>query len=284
MTTAHFISAVLIALINAFPAWLSASDNAADTDNGDQVPPTYYGNDRLDAKAVGITGGVIGGAEAVMAVQAAFGVDKWWMYVVFPVLGAGAGGVGGYYLEKASAPGAIALLVTAVAAIIPTAILTTSALAYDPDKAGAVKADTMEDKPYSFETPPEDMEVSTDESEETKTEVEAAPEVGPPEQPPPEQLEPDVSPSEPAAPEPVTPGNDDKPTSNLSKNKKPLIAAEPASGTLLHVHRDGAVSLSVPYVDIYPADSKTDTLRSDGSFFRRSDIEIRIPLVRVDLP
>jgi hypothetical protein len=300
MMSALFVSAAVAVLICLFPNRSSASDNSSDSDTGDEKPPTYYGTDHIDAKAVGITGGVIGGAEAVMAVQAAFGVDKWWMYVLFPALGAGAGGVGGYYLEKASTPGAVALLVTAVAAIIPTAILTTSAFAYDPEKAGAVKADTMDDGRYSFEKPPEEMPVPANETGETKTEVEASPEVGPPVPPAPaesppeqptldgssiEQPQTDISPEEAPTPLPATPDNQaEEPTSSRPKDKQKRMAGGPPSGTLLHVRRDGAVSFSVPYVDVVPAGMSPDRFHPDGEHGQAFGIEVHIPLVRVDLP
>ncbi len=309
MTKAHFIIAALLGVMGVFPSETNAAADDADTEAVDNTPKTYYGNDRVEAKAVGITGGAIGGAEIVMSVQAAFGVDKWWMYVVFPALGAGAGGVGGYYLEKASAPGAVALLVCAVAAIIPTAVLTTSAFAYDPEKEGAVKADTMEEGGYSFEKPPEESEAS----ESTRTEVEAVPEidpntVGPPEpsgaegtepvdevrgkepddfdRPAPADPEdPETETNTPKAPSPDAQKNEkDEPTSRRPTGRKKLHAAYRPSGTLLHIHRNGAVSLSLPYVDILPALGPSETSLPARSIRRPSGIEAHIPLVRVDLP
>lgn len=263
------------------PAAVVAADGApAEPDIG----PTEYGTDRLDAKGVGIAGGIIVGAEAVMAVQAAVGVDKMWPYFVFPVLGAGAGGVGGYYLEKVSAPGAVALLVSGIALIIPTAILTASAFSYNPEDEGALKGDTMDTKQFSFELPPDEQSVSEVEEDKAVTDVEMQPETGPPaEAAPPETTEPAPTevPDAPPADDAVTPA----PSGAGHQTSKPTLAAERhPSGTLLHVDRQGAFSMSVPFLDVRPITMISDELRADGALRRNNGVEFHIPLLRVDLP
>ena len=244
------------------------------------LPPTSYGSDSVNAKAVGITGGAILGAEAVIAVQAAVGVDKVWPYFVFPVIGGAGGGVGGYYLEKVSTPGSVAMLVTGVALLIPTAVLAASAFAYDPEKDGAVMSDGMESDKFSFELPPDEEDFSGDYESEAVTDVERRPDVGPPG---------NAAPTTPAPAEeqeaPETPdddGSDASPTGMRRSNRERHRVA--ISGSLLHVDRAGGFGVSVPFVDVRPVALLSERLRPNGTPERNWGVELHIPLLRVDLP
>ncbi len=286
MNRLHMVGTAVLAILCLLPMPLAAADGTSGTAAPDA---TSYGNDRLDAKGVGITGGIIGGAELVIAIQAAAGVDKLWPYLVFPVLGAGAGGVGGYYLEKASGPGAVALLVTSVACIIPTAIATASAFSYHPEKEGAVKADTMEDNQFSFELPPDEKVMHSDKEGKTVTDVEKQPETGPPAEAAPAEPPPaDAAPTDEASPEAQPPADSAAPSSPTGardkSGKRSLASDQLPSGTLIHVNRRGAVSMSVPFVDVRPLAFAGDALRADGSLRRSDRLEVHIPLLRVDLP
>jgi hypothetical protein len=97
------------------------------------VPPVDATPVAPDGK--GIVGMGLIGTELGFAIPALAGARDTWMYIVFPIAGAGGGAALGYFwLEKgASSPdGAIASLVTGMALIIPTMIITLSKTAYDP--------------------------------------------------------------------------------------------------------------------------------------------------------
>lgn len=93
----------------------------------DPVDPDFKG-------AVGL--GLIG-AELGFVIPAVAGMRDAWAYIVFPIVGAGGGAVGGYFgIEQGtgSAELAVATLVTGMALIIPAMVVTLSATAYDPDE------------------------------------------------------------------------------------------------------------------------------------------------------
>ena len=270
----------------AFTIWMVLAPGSAlgaeGTDEAESLPPTNYGSDSVDAKAVGITGGAIVGAEAVIAVQAAVGVDKLWPYFVFPVIGAAGGGVGGYYLEKVSVPGSVAMLVSGIALLIPTAVLAASAFAYDPEKDGAVMSDGMEKETFSFELPPEEDDYSGEYESETTTDVERRPDVGPPADAVPSNDAPSETPDAAAPAPPADESGDGAPTGARRKTERHRYAA--ASGSLLYVDPAGGFGLSVPLVDIRPVARLSEPLREDGTPRRNSGVELHIPLLRVDLP
>jgi hypothetical protein len=81
----------------------------------------------------GIVGGALLGGEAVMAVEAAFGVRNGWAYLIGGVVGAGAGGLGGYALEQEASPRvSLYMLAGGMALVIPTSIAVLSATQYRP--------------------------------------------------------------------------------------------------------------------------------------------------------
>ena len=77
------------------------------------------------------------GAELGFAIPAVAGARDAWVYIVFPIAGAGGGAAAGYFLlEKGAGEPelAVAALATGMALLIPTMVLTLSATAYDPEK------------------------------------------------------------------------------------------------------------------------------------------------------
>jgi hypothetical protein len=83
------------------------------------------------------------GAEAVLLVEAAIGVQEPWWYVGGGVVGAAGGAVGGYFLEQEdiSPRTSMLLLAGGLTLAIPTTVAVLSATAYEPP------ADYLEDKP-----------------------------------------------------------------------------------------------------------------------------------------
>src|SRR5262245_22438173 len=57
----------------------------------------------VSATGKGIVGGALLGGEVVMITMAAVGVEKGWPYFVFGGLGAVGGGIGGFFIEDATA-------------------------------------------------------------------------------------------------------------------------------------------------------------------------------------
>lgn len=88
--------------------------------------------------------GVIGlgmvGAELGFIIPAVAGLHDTWAFIVFPVVGAAGGAVGGYFaLENTGETElSVAALAFGMAMIIPTMVITLSATAYDPDDEGDV--------------------------------------------------------------------------------------------------------------------------------------------------
>jgi hypothetical protein len=120
-------------LLCASPALTAAQDAGGDTGADDTAASTGHPV-RADYK--GMVGMGLIGAELGFMLPAAAGARDPWVYIVFPVLGAGGGAVGGYYLlEQGSGEPelAVASLTLGMALIIPTMIVTMSATAYDPD-------------------------------------------------------------------------------------------------------------------------------------------------------
>jgi len=75
------------------------------------------------------------GAESVMAIEAAFGVQPWWAYAAGGGVGAIGGGVGGYFIDKAgNSKVSMSLLVGGLVFAVPTTIAVLSATAYRPPK------------------------------------------------------------------------------------------------------------------------------------------------------
>ena len=101
------------------------------------------------------------GAEAVLLVEAAVGVQDPWWYVGGGIVGAGGGVVGGYFLEQegVSPRTSMLLLAGGLTLAIPTTVAVLSATAYEPP------ADYLEDKPPPDEPvadPPQPTTPSTE--------------------------------------------------------------------------------------------------------------------------
>jgi hypothetical protein len=93
------------------------------------------GKPAAESGVKGTVGLALLGAESVIAVEAAFGVQKWWLYAIGGGVGAVGGGVGGYFIDRAgNAPVSTSLLVGGLVFAVPTTIAMLSATAYKPPK------------------------------------------------------------------------------------------------------------------------------------------------------
>ena len=109
---------------------LSSSARAADAPAEEPAPTP------LKADFKGMVGLGLVGAELGFVVPALAGARDAWVYIVFPVLGAGGGAVAGYFLlEKGDGHPelAVAALTVGMALVIPALVVTLAATAYEPE-------------------------------------------------------------------------------------------------------------------------------------------------------
>jgi hypothetical protein len=110
----------------------------------------------VDSRPKGIIGGGLLGAEVVMITMGAIGVEKGWPYIVFGIVGAAGGAIGGFFVEEASGVDAAEaptyMLAGGMALVIPTMIVTLNATAYKPPADD--KGEPVDNKPAVEPAPP----------------------------------------------------------------------------------------------------------------------------------
>ena len=94
--------------------------------------------DQVEPGFKGVIGLGIVGAELGFVLPAVAGLHETWAFIVFPIVGAAGGAIGGYFAFEQ--PGNVELSVTALAVgmalIIPSMVITLAATAYDPEDEG----------------------------------------------------------------------------------------------------------------------------------------------------
>ncbi len=92
--------------------------------------------DEVSSTGKGIAGGALLGAEAVTIVESLADVRPGWAYAVGALVGAGGGGVGGYFVEQGSSDGRAPsyMLAGGLALVIPALVLTLNATRYRPEE------------------------------------------------------------------------------------------------------------------------------------------------------
>jgi hypothetical protein len=110
-------------------------------------PASAIGYEESHSTGKAIVGCGLLGAETVLLVEAAIGVQEPWWYVGGGVVGAAGGAIGGYFLEQEdiSPRTSMLLLAGGLTLAIPTTVAVLSATAYEPP------ADYLEDKPPADE-------------------------------------------------------------------------------------------------------------------------------------
>ena len=118
--------AALAAVVAVASAAVTAPSRVARADDSGTVSLT----------GKGIAGGALLGAEVVTMVESIAGVHPVWAYAVGAIVGAGGGGVGGYFVEQGSSDGKVPMYMLAggLALVIPAVVLTLDATRYRPEE------------------------------------------------------------------------------------------------------------------------------------------------------
>lgn len=92
--------------------------------------------DEVSPTGKGISGGILLGAEVVTITESIAGVRNTLAYVIGGIVGAAAGGVGGYFVEQSSTNGRVPVYMLAggLGLVIPAIVLTLNATRYMPDE------------------------------------------------------------------------------------------------------------------------------------------------------
>lgn len=98
--------------------------------------------DEVSPTGKGIAGGALLGAEVVTITESLVGVRSGWAYAIGAILGAGAGGAGGYAVEQGSSDGKAPMYMLAggLALVIPAVVLTLDATRYRPEEGATEDA------------------------------------------------------------------------------------------------------------------------------------------------
>lgn len=239
------------------------------------------GKTEASAKGKGITGGALLGAELVCSVEAVAGVKSPWAYVGGGVLGAAAGGVGGYFVEQNASPRASMLLLAGgLTLVIPTIVGVLSATAYRPP------ANYLTDRPPADEpvaNPPQPDLASPAPPGVTPA---PAPATAPTETNPataPTMVPPTTPPASSPPPTPSGPGSGAGPSSELPRVRHHLAARDRVLPPLvltppsLVALTPGALALRIPAVEI----QNTYTRAELAMYGVKQTTEVHIPVVHV---
>jgi hypothetical protein len=99
----------------------------------------------------GIVGGALLGAEVVTITMGIIGVEAGWPYFVFGAVGAGAGGVAGFFVEDATDPDTpevpLYMLAGGMALVIPALVVALDATSYKPPETDQIEGEPSSGEP-----------------------------------------------------------------------------------------------------------------------------------------
>ena len=125
--------------------------------------PVATPGEQVDASPKGLIGLGIIGAELGLVIPAVAGLDETWSLITFPVVGFGLGAVAGHFLidENNNEKAAVAVLLTSLALVVPSIVITVAATAYDP--VDDFEERTDQEVPEADQQEPETVEDVLDE-------------------------------------------------------------------------------------------------------------------------
>jgi hypothetical protein len=179
---------VFVAVAAALAVTIASASALAQSENPNQISTVSDG-------VKGAVGLGLLGADVTLIIEGACRVRNPWLLSVIPIVVAGGGAAGGYYAGRESTGGAVAMLISGLALIIPAAILVAHGRAYHSqrDDEGFVDR-TEEGEPMSddegsaaSENGTETEVVGPEESGDTETEPQSEPAPTPAPTPAPEQ-------------------------------------------------------------------------------------------------
>lgn len=140
--TAVLPAAAILWLISTSPVFAQSTDGTdTDGDSGSTTEVDTGSENELDANVKGMVGLGLIGAELGFVLPAVAGLNETWAFIVFPIVGASAGAVGGYFLFDSGSGSpelSVAMLTAGMALIIPATVITLAATSYDPEEEPTV--------------------------------------------------------------------------------------------------------------------------------------------------
>jgi hypothetical protein len=134
---ALLVVAGVVCVLGAGRAYAQTTDGADGSSDTGTAAATDTGSDNeIDASVKGMVGLGLIGAELGFVIPAVAGLNETWAFIVFPIVGAGAGAAAGYFIfdSGGGSPGlSVAMLTAGMALIIPATVITLSATSYDPE-------------------------------------------------------------------------------------------------------------------------------------------------------
>jgi hypothetical protein len=215
--------------------------------------------DEVSPTGKGIAGGALLGAETVSIVEALIGVRSGWAYAIGAIVGAGGGGVGGYFVEQGSTDGKAPtyMLAGGLALIIPAVVLTLNATRYMPEEGV-----TEDHPPLGPAAEPGRAPAG----------VPSAPSLPPPPS--------GAPPAEPASPPPQPRSFSPSPVPRAGDRRLAFNARAAQRHSLVNVAINadgGSIRIGVPVIDVRPV----FTALEQRQYGTKNDTELRMPVVAV---
>ncbi len=136
--TAVLAAAAILCVLSAGQAF---AQTTGDPDTGGAGTTDTGSDQEIDANIKGMVGLGLIGAELGFVLPAVTGLHETWAFIVFPIVGAGAGAAGGYFLFDSGSGSpelSVAMLTAGMALIIPATVITLAATSYDPEEEPTV--------------------------------------------------------------------------------------------------------------------------------------------------